>query len=257
MAVSTQEYLSSLGVSMDQARQFILSNLATPGTIFNVAYENRVTSGMLAEVLSNDFYGLNSAIVESYFDGLGFDGSLLSGYSGSSSEPYEFPNSYIAGMNYLGSVVTGTVAGYVPLSSGNWSVNLYALDLLTGPQYVEIAIGIAEPVDPESSLYLGPSFLLIEDATTDDINTGIVDAVGYSYASQGENDVNRTESSLYYLDAAKKHEPNLKLVELSKTGLSDAMGLDGAGHPSHWLSRLLALTGTLMRLRHSKSALTA
>lgn len=63
-----EQHLAKFGVTVDQARQFIQSNLDSPETIYQVAAQYEVTFDMLAEIYSDDIDG---NIVKSFFNNLG------------------------------------------------------------------------------------------------------------------------------------------------------------------------------------------
>lgn len=70
--MDTSEYLASMGVSMEEALGFIMSNISTPSTIYDVAQDYNVTNDMLAEIV-----GVTTAQVEGFWDSVGLDGSAL------------------------------------------------------------------------------------------------------------------------------------------------------------------------------------
>ena len=63
-----EQHLAKFGVTVDQARQFIQSNLDSPETIYQVAAQYEVTFDMLAGIYSDDIDG---NIVKSFFNNLG------------------------------------------------------------------------------------------------------------------------------------------------------------------------------------------
>lgn len=75
--MTTRSYLLSLGVTMNQAHDFIKANLGSPATIYKVAQQYGIDSQMLADIMSIDFPGLSASGVESFFQGLGFNGAAL------------------------------------------------------------------------------------------------------------------------------------------------------------------------------------
>ena len=75
--MTTQQYLASKGVSMDQAETFIMDNLDHPDTIYNVCRDFGVNNDMIADIVQTDFPGVNGTIVSNFFDSNGFDGSAL------------------------------------------------------------------------------------------------------------------------------------------------------------------------------------
>lgn len=65
--MSAETYLASRGITLQQARDFIMANLANPGLIFEVADEYGVTVTMLAEIV-----GHAEADVLAYFTAQGY-----------------------------------------------------------------------------------------------------------------------------------------------------------------------------------------
>lgn len=80
--MTAADLLSQYGISVHQARSWIMSNLSTPQTIFETARQFGITSNMLAEILEPEVPGVNASMVESFFTSHGLNGSLLSGSSG-------------------------------------------------------------------------------------------------------------------------------------------------------------------------------
>lgn len=73
--MSAQTHLASLGVTMAQAKEFILANVSTPVNIYNVAKQFGVTNDMLAEI----YGGVTAADVKAFFVAHGFNAALLDG----------------------------------------------------------------------------------------------------------------------------------------------------------------------------------
>jgi len=74
----TEEYLSYKGVSMQEARDFIMDNVTNDlHTVFSVCVSFGVNNDMIADILQSDFPGLTGEVVSEYFDANGFSGSLL------------------------------------------------------------------------------------------------------------------------------------------------------------------------------------
>lgn len=67
------EHLAQYGVTVDQARAFILANIQTPSVIFDKAVQFGVTSQMLADV----YGGVSAEAVQSFFDARGFNSREL------------------------------------------------------------------------------------------------------------------------------------------------------------------------------------
>jgi hypothetical protein len=70
---SAAAHLAQYGVSVEQARGFIVANLQSPQTIYSVAREFGVTNQMLAEI----YGGVTAADVRGFFASLGFDAGAL------------------------------------------------------------------------------------------------------------------------------------------------------------------------------------
>jgi hypothetical protein len=85
--MTTRAKLASLGVTMTQAHDFIMANLGSPATIYQVAVQFKINSQMLADIVSIDFPGLSAGAVEAFFAGQGFSASDLRSpnYGGSSN----------------------------------------------------------------------------------------------------------------------------------------------------------------------------
>lgn len=75
--MTTRSYLSSLGVTMNQAHDFIKANINNPGNIYKVATQYGIDSQMLADIMSIDYPGLSASGVESFFQSQGFNGAAL------------------------------------------------------------------------------------------------------------------------------------------------------------------------------------
>ena len=75
--MTTRAYLASLGVTMNQAHDFVKANLGSPATIYKVAQQYGIDSQMLADIMSIDYPGLTASGVESFFQGRGFNGAAL------------------------------------------------------------------------------------------------------------------------------------------------------------------------------------
>lgn len=73
------EQLAKYGISVAEAHAWIGARLEAPGEIFEVALQYGVTAGMLAEIMQPTFPGLTAGEVVNFFNGQGFDGSLLLG----------------------------------------------------------------------------------------------------------------------------------------------------------------------------------
>lgn len=75
--MNTSQHLSNLGVTMEQCRSFISANLDKPANIFNVAKQYNIDSQMLADIVQDQFPGVNAAQVEAFFSQHGLNGKDL------------------------------------------------------------------------------------------------------------------------------------------------------------------------------------
>lgn len=75
--MNTSDYLAQLGVSLDQARSFVMANLGNPGTIYNVAKQFKIDSQILADIVAPQFPGVTASQVEAFFSQHGHDGTRL------------------------------------------------------------------------------------------------------------------------------------------------------------------------------------
>ncbi|MBB1486744.1 M10 family metallopeptidase [Oceanospirillum sediminis] len=76
--MSTAEHLAQLGVTIEQARDFIISNVSQPSVIYNISVQNNITAQMLAEI----YGGVTEGDVVAFFNISGLDGSALTEDSG-------------------------------------------------------------------------------------------------------------------------------------------------------------------------------
>lgn len=72
--MSAETYLAQFGVTVAQAREFIISNVNNPATIFSVADQFGVSTDMLAEIVGGGFTGDD---VSAWFAARGFDATQL------------------------------------------------------------------------------------------------------------------------------------------------------------------------------------
>lgn len=75
--MTAAELLAQYGVTVEQARAFVLSNLDNPGLIFETAVQFGVTSSMLAEIVAPVVPGVTAEAVESFFSSRGFPAEQL------------------------------------------------------------------------------------------------------------------------------------------------------------------------------------
>ena len=71
--MSTSEHLAQLGVTIEQAREFIINHVNQPSVIYAVSVQNAITANMLAEI----YGGVTESDVINFFNTSGFDGSAL------------------------------------------------------------------------------------------------------------------------------------------------------------------------------------
>lgn len=70
-------HLGQYNVSVQQAFDFIASNLNTPGNIYTVAKEFKITNQMLAEIVGQAIPNITANDIKNWFNSQGFDGSSL------------------------------------------------------------------------------------------------------------------------------------------------------------------------------------
>ena len=75
--MNTSDYLAQLGVSLDQARSFVMANLDKPANIYNAAKQFKIDSQMLADIVAPSVPGISAAQVEAFFNAKGLDGARL------------------------------------------------------------------------------------------------------------------------------------------------------------------------------------
>jgi len=73
ISVSASTHLAQYSVTVEQARTFIIENLATPEIIYNTAINFNVTAQMLAEIVG----GITTDDVVNFFNFIGLDGNAL------------------------------------------------------------------------------------------------------------------------------------------------------------------------------------
>ena len=77
--MTTQEYLlNKFNISIQDARDFIMHNYTTNlKGIFDISLENGITNSMIADILADDFSGIDGTTVSNFFTANGFDGIIL------------------------------------------------------------------------------------------------------------------------------------------------------------------------------------
>ncbi len=76
MTTAAQQ-LAKYDLNVDIAREWIVANLGTPKTVFDICKTGGLNSSMIAEILAPLAPGLTANVVESFFTGNGLDGSAL------------------------------------------------------------------------------------------------------------------------------------------------------------------------------------
>jgi hypothetical protein len=71
--MTTSEYLASLGITMQQAHDFIFAHLNEAALIYDTAVQYHVDSMMLSEIVG----GVTQQQVRDFFDSHGLDSSVL------------------------------------------------------------------------------------------------------------------------------------------------------------------------------------
>lgn len=74
---STQEYLASKGVTMEQAVGFIMANANNPQLIYSVALGNGVTTAMLVDIVQQAIPNIDASMVKNYFTSHSIDPAPL------------------------------------------------------------------------------------------------------------------------------------------------------------------------------------
>lgn len=118
-------HLATLGVTLQQARDFVVHNIGSPKVIFDVATTFKITSGMLAEIIAGDIPGITGAQIESFFTHSGLPGKSLNSYPANSSMA---PTDYVL----LSDLSQGNIYLYNPLTAENkiiYSFNRQITDL--------------------------------------------------------------------------------------------------------------------------------
>lgn len=87
---SAVDYLATKGVTVAQALGFIMSNIASPGTIYGVAKQFGITNQMLGEIV-----GVNTEAVKSYWAAQGFDPNPLDASATGSGTQVDLNQAYI------------------------------------------------------------------------------------------------------------------------------------------------------------------
>lgn len=95
--MSAQQLLSSYGVTMQQAYDFVVGHLHSPQTIVSVAIQFNITNDMLAEIVNTQMTGVTGAAVKNFFAGFGIDSSVLDTTSDDQEQPPAPPSNPTSG----------------------------------------------------------------------------------------------------------------------------------------------------------------
>ena len=71
--MTAQKLLQQYGISLAEAKQFLIDNIGTPKTIYNIAAQYNISFAMLAEIYGDD--SIDGDAVKSFFSVQGFDAS--------------------------------------------------------------------------------------------------------------------------------------------------------------------------------------
>ena len=92
--MTTEQHLSSYGVTIQDARDFIMNNyVVNLQEVYNTCQTFGVSNDMVAEILSTDIPGVSGAIVSNFFDNAGLDGSSLDTITADEIEDFFVENS--------------------------------------------------------------------------------------------------------------------------------------------------------------------
>ena len=75
--MNAEQLLAQYQISLDEALNWILSNLEDPALIYNTALSYGIDSDMLAEIVSPVYPDLSAQQVEDFFSGYGLNGAAL------------------------------------------------------------------------------------------------------------------------------------------------------------------------------------
>jgi len=123
------KHLASMGVTMQQALDFIMQNLATPNLIYDIAKLAKINSSMLAEIVTPAVPGATRELVETFFNNAGLDGNSLRNTNS--------PEYSITDHVFLTDLQSGSVSLYNPLTGINkplYSFNRQITDIATDEQ---------------------------------------------------------------------------------------------------------------------------
>ncbi len=84
------DYLATKGVTLAQAYSFIMGNISSPATIYNVAKQFGVTNQMLGEIV-----GVNADVVKSFWSAQGFDAAQLDAGAATGGSQFDLYQAYL------------------------------------------------------------------------------------------------------------------------------------------------------------------
>ncbi len=70
--ISAEEHLAKIGITVQQANDFIVENIDNPELLFSAARQNGVTNGMLSEITN-----FSTSVISEYFVSAGFNNTEL------------------------------------------------------------------------------------------------------------------------------------------------------------------------------------
>lgn len=110
--MTASQHLAGFGVSMEVAREFVMSNLGNVGTVYNTCKQYGVDNDMLVEILQSDFPGLTAGIVSNFFTERGFDGNALNAAPANSVTPtFTFTQEWLSGNTLINVFSDGEEGG--------------------------------------------------------------------------------------------------------------------------------------------------
>ena len=116
--MSTSSYLANFGVTIEQAREYVLAHLSNPNAIVATARQYGITNDMLGEIAG----GYSAADVRGYLAGFGIDASGLEAEPLFPSEMLQF--STVMGLNTAsGALSTASLRAQVIAQTGEPAYN--------------------------------------------------------------------------------------------------------------------------------------
>jgi len=127
--MTTAEHLAQYSVTLNQARDFIVSNLSAPNVIYETCLQFGVSASMIAEI----YGGVTKEQVVSFFDSQGLNGSALEANDIISSPTVLSSEGAFSLSFILGSTATDVIsAGTGPLPSIEVAIGMEGDDNLIG-----------------------------------------------------------------------------------------------------------------------------